>query len=163
MWIGLRVRSMQPWRQKAGRKWTPAATFLSWPWRSQALSRPSIHFTTEWEGAGVGGASVAEVLVRLRPRPTRTKLAPWLSISLIARPSNWSGELLKATRSPTTLTKTSRTWIRAWTKCSRSSLQALQRSRGVHYGSPAICIRGDHFGSHSPACGETEPQAGGLG
>src|SRR6267143_1501787 len=63
------------------------------------------------------------------------------------RPSNCSGEALRATRSPTTPTRTSRTWIRARTKCSSTSLQALRRSKGVEHDSPPvhlgfICIVG---------------------
>src|SRR5258706_8292070 len=57
----------------------------------------------------------------------------------MAKPSSCSGEAHPATRSPTTLTRTSRTWIRAWTKCSRSSLQDLRTSRCAD--SPTVSLR----------------------
>jgi len=72
--------------------------------------------------------------------------------------------------SPTTLTRTSRTWTRAWSKCSRTFLQALRRSNGCDDDSPTLrrLLSSPRYGGHSIACGGRaargtgQHQSGGL-
>src|SRR5207244_1959182 len=87
---------------------------------------------------GDGGALAAEVLETQRQRLKRTRSALWSSICSMPRPSSCSGEARLAIHSPTTPTRTSRIWIRAWRKCSRTSLQALRRSNGQNDDSPTV-------------------------
>src|SRR6267154_2390259 len=84
---------------------------------------------TGLEAAGVGGDLEAEFLGK-RPQPQKpTRSEHWLSIYSTRRRRSWCGEAMRATRSPITPTRTSRTWIRKWRKCSSNSLQVLRRSR----------------------------------
>src|SRR6266436_3632827 len=113
--------------------------------------------------AGVGGALVAEVLETQRPRLKRTRSALWSWICSMPRPSNCSGEACLAIHSPTTPTRTSRIWIRAWRKCSRTSLQALRRSNGQNDDSPTVHLglSGTCFGGYSFACGQLAARGNG--
>src|ERR1700730_11272062 len=84
---------------------------------------------TDLEAAGVGEDLEAEVLARQRPRQTLIRWARWSSICSTRRRRSSYGEVFRATRCPTTPTRTSRISIRAWRKCLRNSLQTLRKSR----------------------------------
>src|SRR2546429_9711558 len=113
--------------------------------------------------AGDGGALAAEVLETQRQRLKRTRSALWAAICSMPRPSSCSGEARLAIHSPTTPTRTSRIWIRAWRKCSRTSLQALRRSNGQNDDSPTVHLGlfGTRFGGYSFACGQSAARGNG--